>query len=148
MTIRARRRIAAATALTLALGGLALGATAAAHSLRATDTAHLRYLSGRGALFHERGAAAGTLPGQMVVDMRIGARFSGSFTIYARGWSIAGRGSAAPKGEGIYESFSGTLSVTGGSGRYRRAHGTAKLYGVFNRRTYALVVQTVGTLLY
>jgi hypothetical protein len=162
----ARRRIAAATALTLAPAAPAPTVAAstravppparaaraptarAARALRATDTAHLRYLSASGSLLHERGAAGGTIPGQMVADMRIGARFIGSFTIHARGGTIRGHGSATPKGEGVYESFAGTLTVTGGSGRYRRAHGTARLYGTFNRNTYALVVQTVGTLLY
>jgi hypothetical protein len=140
-----RHRIASATALVLVL---ALPALAVAHSLRATDTAHLRYLSASGSLLHERGNARGTLPGQMVADMRIGPRFNGSFVIYARGGSIRGRGDAIPKGEGVYESFSGSLKVTGGSGRYRHAHGTARMYGTFNRNTYAFVVQTVGTLLY
>jgi hypothetical protein len=173
MLRRSRRRIASATALAaLSATALALPAAAlalpapslgharrarlappapyarAAHALRARDTAHLRYLSASGSLLHERGGASGTLPGQMIVYMRIGPRFSGSFTIYARGGSIQGRGSAIPKGEGVYESFAGSLTVTGGSGRYRRAHGRARLYGTFNRNTYALVVQTVGTLLY
>jgi hypothetical protein len=143
----ARHRIVIAATLTLALAPAAPG-LASARSLRATDTAHLRYLSGSGSLLHERGGASGTIPGQMSADMRVGPRFSGNFTIYARGGTIRGHGLAFPKGEGVYESFSGTLTVTGGSGRFTRAHGVAKLYGTFNRNSYALLVQTVGTLLY
>lgn len=122
-----------------------------AHSdrvLKATDTAHLHYISASGSLLYEIGRATGTLPGSMQVHLLVGATFSGSFTIHVNGGSIRGRGSATPKGSGVYESFAGSLTVTGGSGRYRHAHGTAKLFGTFNRNTYALVIQTVGALRY
>lgn len=119
-----------------------------ARRLRATDTAHLHYVSASGSLLYEVGNAAGTLPGGMHVHMRVSTTFTGSFTIYAHGGSITGHGSARPHGSGLYESFAGTLVVTSGSGRYKHAHGRAGLYGTFNRRTYALVVQTTGTLYY
>jgi hypothetical protein len=120
----------------------------AAHVLKATDVASLHYVSASGSLLYEEGRASGALPGSMKVHMRVGAQFSGSFTIYVRGGSIRGHGVATPHGSGIYESFAGTLLASGGSGRFRNAHGRARLYGTFNRRTYALVVQTVGTLYY
>lgn len=120
----------------------------AAHALKATDTARLRYISASGSELYEEGAASGTLPGSMRVHFNVGATFSGSFTIYTRGGSIRGRGSATPHGSGVYESFAGSLVVGGGSGRFAHAHGRARLYGTFNRDNYALVVQTVGTLRY
>jgi hypothetical protein len=125
--------------------------TARAHSaraLKASDSAHLRYVSASGSLLYETGSASGTLPGNMRAHVSIGATISGSFTIYARGGSISGHGAATPKGSGVWESFAGSLTVTRGSGRYTRARGRARLYGTFNRNTYALVVQTVGTLYY
>jgi hypothetical protein len=118
----------------------------AARALKATDTAHLHYVSASGALLFEQGSATGTLPGSMRVRFTVGATMSGSFTIYARGGSITGHGTARAHGEGVYESFAGSLTASGGSGRYAHAHGRAQLYGTFNRNTYALVVQTVGTL--
>ena len=161
---RRQRRFSAAigAALLAALGGgpvLALRAAAggtvmrspqahAAHALRATDTAHLHFVSAAGALLYESGRASGTLPGSMRVRLRLGATLSGSFTIYTRGGSITGHGAATPHGSGTYESFAGSLVATGGSGRYRHAHGHAQLYGTFNRKSYALVVQTAGTLFY
>jgi hypothetical protein len=120
----------------------------AARAMTATDTAHLRYVSASGSLLLEEGKASGTLPGSMRVHFDVGATFSGSFTIYAGAGSITGHGVAVPHGAGVYESFSGSLTVTGGSGRYAHAHGQARLYGTFNRNTYALLVQTVGTLHY
>jgi hypothetical protein len=130
---------------------LALLATAApvgARALRATDTAHLHYVSASGSLLFEQGAATGTLPGSMRVHFDVASTLSGSFTIYARGGSITGHGSATPHGAGVYESFAGSLTVTGGSGRYVHAHGQAGLYGTFDRDSYALTIQTTGTLAY
>jgi hypothetical protein len=135
-----------------ALAALAtLAGAPAAHAARvlhASDQAHLRYVSASGSTLYETGRALGTLPGSMHVHMRIAATFSGSFLIYAQGGTIEGHGSATPHGSGVYESFAGTLIVSGGTGRYSHAHGTAGLYGTFNRDTYALVVKTTGNLHY
>jgi hypothetical protein len=127
---------------------LAAAPTATARVLHASDQAHLRYISASGSTLYETGKASGTLPGSMHVHMRIAATFSGSFVIYAQGGTIDGHGNATPHGSGVYESFAGTLIVTGGSGRYSHAQGRAGLYGTFNRDTYALVVKTTGDLHY
>lgn len=145
--MRRRSKIALALAA-VALSTALAAAPLAARALKASDTAHLRYTAAAGSVLIEQGRATGTLPGTMHVRFSIGATFTGRFTIYAAGGSISGRGAATPKGSGVYESFSGALTVTGGSGRYGRAHGRARLYGTFNRDSYALVVQTVGTLYY
>jgi len=120
----------------------------ATHTLRASDRAKLRYRSAKGSTLYETGQALGSLPGAMRVHMRVTATFTGTFTIYAHGGTITGHGRALPHGSGTIESFKGTLTVTSGSGRYRHARGRARLYGTFNRRTYALTIQTAGTLRY
>jgi hypothetical protein len=119
-----------------------------ARAVTATDTASLHYVSASGSLLFEEGKASGTLPGSMRVHFNVGATLSGSFTIYTRGGSIKGHGEATPHGSGVYESFAGSLLATGGSGRFSHAHGRARLYGTFNRDTYALTLQTTGTLSY
>jgi hypothetical protein len=156
---RADRLVSARIALgTLALA-LAVGVASAqarvsgdwaraATTLKATDSAHLRYVSASGSTLYETGHASGTLPGQMHVHMQISSTFSGSFTIYAPGGTIEGRGLAKPHGSGVYESFAGTLQVTGGTGRYRHAHGRGDMYGVFDRNSYALTIKTTGKLYY
>lgn len=120
----------------------------AAHTLQATDTAHLHYTRSSGSLLIEEGSATGTLPGTMRATVRLGPDTSGTFTIYSRYGTIRGRGSAKLHGSGTYESFAGTLVAEGGTGRYAHAHGRAGLYGVFDRRSYALTVQTTGRLLF
>lgn len=142
------RRAAYAAAITLTLV-LALGAgtsLAGGAELRATDTAKLRYIGAVGEEVYETGSASGTLPGSIRAHVLFTSIFSGSFAIYTHEGRIDGHGRATPHGEGVYESFAGTLVVTGGTGRYRHAHGTARLYGAFNRENYALTIQTAGTL--
>jgi hypothetical protein len=119
-----------------------------AHVLTATDTANLHYVSASGSLLFDEGKASGTLPGNMRVHLNLGTTFTSTFTIFASGGSISGRGSAKPHGSGKYESFAGTLVVTSGTGRYARARGRGRLYGTFNRSNYALVVKTTGSLTY
>jgi len=119
-----------------------------AGTLNATDTAHLHYLRSSGSQLYEEGAATGTLPGTMRAHCNIGAVFTANFTIYTRAGTINGHGSATPHGSGVYESFSGSILVNGGTGHYAHAHGHAKLYGTFDRNNYDLVVQTVGRLTY
>jgi hypothetical protein len=121
----------------------------ASRTLNATDTAHLHYVRSSGSLLYEEGSASGTLPGRMRAYLNIGASVSATFTIYVRGGgTIKGRGTAKPHGTGIYESFAGSLAASGGTGRYAHAHGHGGLYGVFNRHTYAVTVQTTGRLYY
>ncbi len=122
-------------------------APAAARTLNATDEAHLRVVNASGSLLVEEGAATGDIPGRLQVRFRVGANVAGGFTFYPRGGgSIAGYGKATLHSTGNTASFGGTLTITGGTGRYGHARGTGGLYGTVNRRTDALVVQTTGKL--
>jgi hypothetical protein len=143
-----RRRAAYAPLIALALALGAGAGLAGAADLKAVDTAKLHYVGAVGEEVYETGSAHGTLPGSIRVHMIFASTLSGSFAIDTRSGTIDGRGTARPHGEGVYESFAGTLVVTGGTGRYRRAHGTAHLSGAFNRENYALTIQTTGTLLF
>lgn len=122
----------------------------AATNLQATDTAHLRYVAhgSSGSTLVEEGSASGTIPGSMRAVCNVGATLSATFTIDTRYGKIIGHGTATPHGSGTYESFAGTLVASGGTGRYAHAHGHAGLYGVIDRRTLSMTVQTTGTLSY
>ncbi|MGA9875643.1 MAG: autotransporter [Solirubrobacteraceae bacterium] len=124
------------------------GTARSARALDATDTGRLHYVKSSGSLLLEEGTAQGTLPGSMRASCDLSATVSASFTIYTHGGTIKGHGTATPHGSGIYESFAGTLTITGGTGRYAHARGHAGLYGTFDRRTYALTLQTTGSLSY
>lgn len=153
------RRLSTRLAVALIAGlsiGMQLAGQAAAGSVRAhaarqlsaSDTAHLHFVHSSGAWLYEEGIASGTMPGRMHANVNVGATINGNFTIYIRGGTIRGHGSAIPHGSGVYESFSGSLVATGGSGRYSHARGRAQLYGTFNRNNYSLLIQTAGTLRY
>jgi hypothetical protein len=147
----ARHRLAAAGALlALALGGLfAPAAGGAARVLNIDDTGKLRLLNASGSVLQEEGPATGTLLGTVKVRLTVHATITAVFTITARGGgSIAGSGSAMLHSSQRYSSFGGSLSVERGTGRYAHARGAGRLYGVIDRRTHALTVQTVGQLHY
>jgi hypothetical protein len=120
----------------------------AAFSLNGTATAHLHLVKPNGRQLLEEGPLTGAIPGSMRAVFDTGNVFTGSFTIRTHGGTIEGRGRATPHGLGRYQSFSGTITLTGGTGRYTQAKGHAGLYGTFDRRTYALVIQTTGRFSY
>ena len=153
-----KARAAAALAL-IAIGAIAPASAAdpsaalhqqahAARSLNGTATAHLHLVKANGSQLSEEGPVTGALPGSMRAVLNTGNTFIGSFTIHTHGNVIEGRGRATPHGLGRYQSFSGTITIIGGTGRYSHAHGRAGLYGTIDRRTYALVIQTTGRFSY
>lgn len=145
---RWRTRVAASAASLASLAALTMPPSGVAKSLLASDHATLHYVSSTVNVFYETGRASGTLPGWMRVHMRLGSRFTGSYVIEAKGGTIRGNGSATPHGSGTYESFAGTITVTGGTGRFRHAHGDAQVYGTFDRVNNQLKLHTSGTLRY
>jgi hypothetical protein len=159
---------AAALALAAACAHLALAAqlrpspraAAAAAQLRTSahqarvvsvnDTGYLHLLHASGEILSEEGEVTGTLPGIAKVRLDIGTTIRATFTIEPKGGgSISGTGRATPTTSTRYTSFSGSLKVTRGTGRYAHAHGSGKLYGKIERVHDHLTVQTrEGTLDY
>jgi hypothetical protein len=133
------------------LGTAPAGATAharAARTISGADSAHLHLLHQDESLLFEEGKATGVLPGRMSAQLTVAQLYSGTCTIYTNGGSITGHGVATPHGTGRFQSFKGTLTITGGTGRFRGAHGRTGLYGTFDRRTFSLVIQTTGNFSY
>jgi hypothetical protein len=150
-TLAARALLISALAMTFATPALARGPIAQpSRVLNATDTAHLSYNAreSEGATLVEEGVARGKLPGSMRARLSIEGTFSGSFVLRTSGGTLKGHGSATPSGSGRYESFRGSLVISGGTGRYARAHGKAGLYGIYDRDTHGFTVQTTGSISY
>jgi hypothetical protein len=136
-------------------GGLAIAATMllsapaalAGKAMQVTDRAQLHPIAGGDALT-EMGKATGTLPGTVRVTLKIHQyTASSSFTIQTSRGSISGKGVGKLKtGKGTYASFGGAISVTGGTGAYKHAHGKGGLYGTINRRDDAMTVAVSGLL--
>ncbi len=125
-----------------------------AGTLSINDKAHMSLTGGSGNTLLEEGNATGTLPGKAKVSLTLtiaaAAAATSSFTIYPSGGSIAGNGRIRThlSTSGRYESFSGSLSVDHGTGRYAHAFGMGNIYGVLDRRHDNAEVQVIGTLRY
>ncbi|HEV2944212.1 MAG TPA: hypothetical protein VGX26_03765 [Solirubrobacteraceae bacterium] len=136
------------SAASQASGAVRQSSAHAARTLNGTDTAHLHLIHQQETVLSEEGPATGALPGHMRARLNIGAVYTGRCTIYTSGGTVTGRGTAIPHGAGRYQSFHGSLLITGGTGRYAHVHGHTQLYGTFDRRTFAVVIQTTGNLSY
>jgi hypothetical protein len=122
-----------------------------ARTIGVNDNGQLLRVHASGEIITEEGKVSGTLPGTATVRLDIGAEVvTASFRITVQGvGSIVGHASARLSSPGRHASFRGTLSVTGGTGRYAHARGEGKLYGVIERKSDDLTVQTrEGTLHY
>ncbi len=123
----------------------------AASMLNVHDEGHLRFIHASGSQLLDEGHVSGTFPGWVKVRFVYDGEpnVSAQFTISGSGGSISARGSARLSGPvSVTPSFHGHMTITGGSGRYAHIHGSGELYGVFNRRSYALTVQAYGKLPY
>ncbi len=157
MRERARAiRILAAVACVLCVAAPAwasrgAGAARSARVLSVRDEGHLHYVHSYGEEIIDEGRASGTLPGSVRVhftydgEPTVGAKFE----ISGSGWSVRGHGSGRLSNpNSTTPSFRGSLTLSGGSGRYAHAHGSGEMFGVYNRRSYALAVKTIGSLDY
>jgi hypothetical protein len=120
-------------------------------SFTVKDEGYLRLVRSSGSLLIDEGPVHGTIPGKVKVHFVYDGNpnVTADITIYGHAGTIQGHASgrlSSPTNP--TPSFSGALTITGGSGHYLHAHGNARLYGVFYRRSYAMLVQTAGTLRY
>jgi hypothetical protein len=147
----ARSNVLAAAALSLLLLALTGAAASASRTLNIRDQGSLRFVRASGSLLIDEGRVSGTFPGTVKVRFLYNGEpnVSARFTITGRGGSISARGIGRLSSPvSVTPSFRGRMTITGGTGRYERIRGGGELFGVFNRRSYALTVQAVGKLAY
>jgi len=119
--------------------------------LAVRDDGRLHYIHSSGNEIIDEGHATGTLPGSVRAYFTYDGEptVSASFQISGPGWSISGHGTGRLSNpNSTSPSFRGSLTLSGGSGRYAHAHGSGEMFGVYYRRSYALTVQTIGSLHY
>jgi hypothetical protein len=127
------------------------GGARAASVLSVNDEGHLRFVHASGSVIIDEGSVSGTFPGSVRVRFLYNGepQVSAQFTITGHGGSISAHATgrlSSPTSPS--PSFSGHMTITSGSGRYAHVRGGGNLYGVYNRRSYALTVQAVGKLPY
>ncbi len=123
----------------------------AARTLAIHDVGRLHFVHASGSLLIDEGRVTGTFPGSVKVRFVYDGEpnVSARFTISGAGGSISAKGTGKLSSPTTpTPSFRGRMLVTGGTGRYAHIHGGGELFGVFNRRSYAMTVQAVGKLPY
>jgi hypothetical protein len=144
--------LVAVTLATLTSGSSATRAKGpSASSTRAislNERANLRLTSKHGFTLNEEGNATGTLKGKIYVHLTIVStkRVTAEVNIYpSSGGSISSSASAAYRREGATGKFSGSLSITHGSGAYSHARGSGLSFtGTIAKSNDAITVHVSG----
>jgi hypothetical protein len=157
---RAHRSLAAGVAglLAAAIGALALsaggasGATAhAARTVTLNDSGKLHLTSHRTTHLNFQGTASGTIRGTIYIHLNVTSpnRVSAEVSIYPSNGSLTGVSTASYRANGGKATFSGTLSISRGSGAYAHAHASALSFsGTIQHSNDATTVHVSGPLSY
>jgi hypothetical protein len=150
LTLVAATTTAQAVVATASEGRAATRANAA-RTISVRDAGHLHFIRSSGSRLIDEGAASGSIPGKVRVQFIYDGNpiVTAYFTLYSPQGSFSGRARGRLSDPtSLDPSFRGSLSISGGTGRYAGAHGDGELFGVFNRRNYGLAVQTIAILRY
>lgn len=154
----ARRTLLAAVGCAIGLanvGGFAAASTAsgaqptarAARTVTLNETGRLHLTSHRHLTLNEQGSASGTIKGTIYIHLNIVStnRVTAEVNIYPSGGSISGFANANYRVTGPTASFTGTMSITRGTGRYAHARGSGLSFtGTIQRATDAVTVRLNG----
>ncbi len=152
---RIHRQLAVAGSLAVAAGALALAGVAGASGSSATaartvtlnDTGHLRETSHKNFYLNYSGQATGTVGGTLYLHLHVIStnRFTAELSVYPHGSSISGTASGSYRNQGATASFTGTLTVTHGTGSDAGAHGSGiGFHGSTQRANGATTVSVSG----
>jgi hypothetical protein len=137
----------AATTATVATPATTATTATTARTISLSETGHLHRTSQHGFTLNERGSASGTLAGTIYVHLTVAStsRVTAEVSIYSHGGSITGYGSASYHRGEAAANFSGSLSISRGSGSYAHAHGSnLRFSGDIQRSNDSVTVQVNG----
>jgi hypothetical protein len=125
----------------------------AARTLNLNESGRLHLTSSHGFKLNEQGSASGSIRGSIYIHLQLheSNRVTAEVNIYPSSGSLTGNGSASygVSPDGADAVFSGTLSISRGSGRYAHAHATRlRFTGTIQRKTDAVTVRLSGPLSY
>jgi hypothetical protein len=139
-----------AVLLTLACAGPPASRAATARSsstISLSETGHLHLTSHHGFTLNEQGSASGTISGTIYIHLNVVStnRVTAEVSIYPHGGSLTGSASASYHPSGGVATFSGTMSVVRGTGRYSHAHGSGLSFtGTVQRSNDSVTVHMSG----
>ena len=123
------------------------GTAHAAGALSLNETGHLHLTSHHGFTLNEQGTTAGTISGTIYIHLNITStnRVTAEVSIYPSGSSITGSATASYHPSGGVASFSGTMTILRGTGRYKGARGSGLSFtGTVQRVNDAVTVRVSG----
>jgi hypothetical protein len=142
--------LAAASLLAVTSAGAASSRAATAHAagtLSLSETGRLHLTSHHGFTLNEQGTTSGTISGTIYIHLNVVStnRVTAEVSIYPSGSSITGSARASYHPSGAVATFSGTMTVERGSGRYSGAHGSGLSFtGTVQRSNDAVTVRVSG----
>lgn len=119
-----------------------------ARTISLHETGRLHLISKHGFTLYEQGPASGTVTGTIYVRLRIvsTSRVTAEVSIAPHGGAISGVASASYHKGTSTATFSGTLSITHGTGSYAHAHGSNLSFsGTIQRSNDAITTHVGGT---
>jgi hypothetical protein len=143
----------AASVATLALstGGASGTIARAAHTITLNESGRLHLTSHHTTHLNLQGTASGTIRGTIYIHLNVTSpsRVSAEVSIYPSSGSLTGLSTASYRANGGQATFSGTMSISRGSGRYAHAHASAlRFSGTIQRSNDATTVRVSGPLSY
>jgi hypothetical protein len=123
----------------------------AARTLNLHESGRLHLTSHSGLTLNEQGTATGEIKGPIYIHLDVASQthVTAEVSIYPSGGSLTGHGSANYEVGGAYASFSGTLSISRGTGTYAHAHASnLRFTGSIKRVNDATTVEVSGPLSY
>jgi hypothetical protein len=143
---------ALATAAVFGTGAAAASPHAkAARTINLNDSAKLHLQNKHGLVLKEAGNAKGSLGGLLYLQLNVTSTRSvtAQVQVYPKGGSISGNAKASYHVKGSVATFSGTMSVTKGSGTYSKAKASALSFsGTIQRSNDAVTVRVSGPMSY
>ncbi len=141
------RRIIIAVAV---VSSLAAPTTAlAARTISLNERGRLHLTSHHGFRLNEQGTASGTIKGSIYIHLDVSStnRVTAEVNIYPSNGSLTGYGTADYRSDGGQANFSGTLSISRGTGSYSGAHASGlRFSGTIQRSNDATTVRVSGNL--
>jgi hypothetical protein len=119
----------------------------AAGTLTLNESGRLHLTSHHSFTLNEQGSTSGTIAGTIYIHLNIVSvnHVTAEVSIYPSGSSITGRATASYHPAGGIASFSGTMTIVRGSGRYSGAHGSGLSFtGTVQRSNDAVTVRVSG----
>jgi hypothetical protein len=137
-----------AAALGPSVSGASRPVAVPARTIVLNESGRLHLTSKHGFTLNEEGSATGTIRGRIYLHLKIVStnRVTAEVNIYpSSGGSLTGYATARYGVAGGTATFSGSMSIARGSGRYRSAHGSGLGFkGTIGRSTDAVIVYLTG----